>query len=656
MYKSFYKLSERPFEISSDPRFLWLGRQHKEALAVLQYGLIGEKGFLLLTGDVGTGKTTLVNTLLKSLDDSFLVANVTDPNMDLTGFLNYIALSFNIPQRFNRKEDFLIYFRDFLQQTCLHNGKQVVLIIDEAHNLSRELLEQVRLLSNIELPEKKLINIFLVGQNELNRKLMARECRALRQRVIVNHSIKPLLKTETWQYIKHRLKIAGTRVQLFDGKAIHEIYSFSGGCPRLINIICDRALLTGYVRGQKKITADIIKECSQEVFLPGETKEDLRFDLPQTIRTDSPTPSNIESSSITANATAQRETGNDDLPLSEPEAINEGMGAKEESEKKETRKSVLRPKIEGLISRALLVASFLKSRTEGLIHKWVTAVSSYRPKGRGLIYGVLVVSVAVLAMAFFPVTYKYFFSRSDHQEPASQVFSAAEPVKSDKGVTASADEQDVVVSTDEEINVQANDEAVSAKRSLLEQVREAQAENNFSRAVELLEDAIARQEGKQKEIKALYVQAIRDQAALLLTKNTDQAEKLLQKAVKADPQNAMTYYDLGKVYSQTQDHQKAINAYKKAADLNSDSADTFFNLGFTYAVIKNYIHAEQMFLRVIDLEPPYLDKAIFNLALVQYRQGKKRQCIENLGKALKVNPDNQRVHKYLEQFTAVSGE
>jgi type II secretory pathway predicted ATPase ExeA/tetratricopeptide (TPR) repeat protein len=655
MYKSFYNLSERPFQISSDPKFLWLGAKHNEALAVLKYGLIGEKGFLLLTGDVGAGKTTLVNALLKTLDDTVLVANVTDPSLDLIGFLNHIALSFNIPQRFKRKEDFLIYFKDFLQQTCLRNGKQVLLIIDEAHNLSRELLEQIRLLSNIELPEKKLINIFFAGQNELNQKLMTHECRALRQRITLNYNIKPLLETETRQYIKHRLKVAGTKTQLFDGKAIHEIYSFSGGCPRLINMICDRALLTGYVRGQKKITANTIKECSQEVLLPGETKEDLRFDLPQTIRTDSSAP-DVESSSITENATADREIGNDDFPLKESKMVNEGMSAKEKSEEKNTRESALRPKIERLISWVLLAASFLKSRTEGLIHRGLTAASCYRTKGKGLIYGALAASVVVLAMPFFSLTYKYFFSRSDHQKLASNAFSTTAPVKSDNARTASAGEQDVVVSTDEEINVRADDEAASAKRSLLELAKEARAENNFSRAVELLEDATARQEGNQKEIKALYVQVIRDQAALLLTKDTDQTEKLLQKAVKADPQNAMTYYDLGKLYSQTKNHLKAINAYKKAADLNSDSANTFFNLGYAYAAIKDYGHAEQMFLRVIDLEPPYLDKAIVNLALVQYTQGKKRQCIENLGKALKVNPDNQRAHKYLEQFTADSGK
>ena len=637
MYKSFYKLSERPFQINSDPRFLWLGVKHSEALAVLKYGLIGEKGFLLLTGDVGTGKTTLVNTLLKTIDDTVLVANVTDPSMDLIGFLNHIALSFNIQQKFNRKEEFLIYFKDFLMKTCLHDGKKTLLIIDEAHKLSLELLEQIRLLSNIELPEKKLISIFFVGQNELNQKLMSHECRALRQRVTLNHNVKPLSETETRQYTKHRLKVAGTETQLFDGKAIHEIYLFSGGCPRLINMICDRALLTGYVRGQKKVTADIIKECAQEVLLPGETKEDLRFSLPQTIRTNSPSP-DVASPLITKNTTAVSETGNINLSLKPPEMINEGMRSKEKHEGYDTWESVFKNKIKGLMPGVFMVASF------------------YRNRRKALIFGVLMAFVVVLAIPFVSLTYKYFFSRLNHEKSVPQVLNGTAPVKNDKALAVSSGEQDVVVSTDVEINVQADDKSASAKQSLLEDARKAQAKNNYSRAIELLEKAMSSQEVNQKEIRTLYIQVIRDQAAFLLTKDTNQAEKLLQKAVKADPQNAMTYYDLGKLYSRKKDHLKAINAYKKAADLNFDSANTFFNLGFAYAAIKDYEHAEQMFFRVMDLEPPYLDKAIVNLALVQYKQGKKLQCIDNLRNALTVNPGNQRAHKYLEQFTAVSGE
>ena len=172
MYTSYYNLIEKPFQISTDPSFLWLGEKHKEALAILKYGVMDEKGFLLLTGEAGTGKTTLINSLLESLDENTLVANVTDPNLDLMGFLNLITRSFGLSNKFEKKEEFIVSFKEFLRNTYFDN-KRALLIIDEAHRLSKKLLEQSRLISNIELPEKKLINIFFVGQNELNQTCMS---------------------------------------------------------------------------------------------------------------------------------------------------------------------------------------------------------------------------------------------------------------------------------------------------------------------------------------------------------------------------------------------------------------------------------------------------------------------------------------------------
>ncbi|MCJ7540710.1 MAG: AAA family ATPase, partial [Desulfobacterales bacterium] len=155
-------------------------------------------------------------------------------------------------------------------------NKNVLLIIDEAHSLSKELLENIRLLSNIELPEEKLINIFFVGQNEINQTLASQECRALRQRIMLAYQINPLSEIEMFEYIKCRLKVAGTEVKLFSRRAIQEVYGFSQGYPRLINTICDHALLTGYARDLKKIPPDVIKECAQEFRLPGETPKNIR--------------------------------------------------------------------------------------------------------------------------------------------------------------------------------------------------------------------------------------------------------------------------------------------------------------------------------------------------------------------------------------------
>ena len=270
MYLSHYKLFEKPFRISADPKYLWLGEKHKEALAILKYGVLERKGFLLLCGDVGTGKTTLINSLIRDLDDKTIVANVSGPELGLLEFLNFIAHACKLDKTFKTKLEFLINFRNHLQN--LHSGgKNFVLIIDEAHKLSEKLLEEIRLLSNIELPEIKLLNIFFVGQNEILQKLMSPACRALRQRITISHKIEPLTQNETEEYIRHRLGIAGARKQIFEPKAMREVYRFSKGYPRLINIVCDHALVTGYARDLESITPAVIKECSKELSLAAGT-------------------------------------------------------------------------------------------------------------------------------------------------------------------------------------------------------------------------------------------------------------------------------------------------------------------------------------------------------------------------------------------------
>ena len=278
MYLSHYNLKEKPFQISTDPKFIWFGEKHREALAVLEYGVIDNKGFLLITGDVGTGKTTLINALLKRLGNDVVVANITNPILEELDFFNIVADEFNINKHFSNKADFLIHFSRFLND-CYTKKKKVILVIDEAHKLDQDLLEQIRLFSNIERQNTKLINIFFVGQNEFIDIISDNQNRALRQRISINYHLGPLRESEVREYILQRLNVAGLKENIFNDNSISEINSFSKGYPRLINIICDHALLTGYVKGVKTIDEEIIRECANGLFLTRENDDDSKNDL-----------------------------------------------------------------------------------------------------------------------------------------------------------------------------------------------------------------------------------------------------------------------------------------------------------------------------------------------------------------------------------------
>lgn len=267
MYTNFYHLKRKPFQISSDPAFMWLGEKHKEALATLKYGILDNKGFLLLTGDVGTGKTTLINALLQSLSDDIISTTVPDPGLEKLDFFNFIATGFGIEKEFLTKGTFLAHFRKFLIQAG-EDKKKVLLIIDEAQLLTQEMLEEIRLLSNIEKTDAKLINIFFIGQNEFNEILNRNQNRAVRQRLTLNYNIDPLTPDETGEYIKHRLNIAGATYPIFNEDAIQEVFLYSGGFPRRINVICDHCLLSGYVKEKKTIDGSIVKECAGELKIP----------------------------------------------------------------------------------------------------------------------------------------------------------------------------------------------------------------------------------------------------------------------------------------------------------------------------------------------------------------------------------------------------
>ncbi len=281
MYLDFFALTVKPFQITTDPKFLWLGEKHKEALATLRYGIQDNRGFLLLTGEVGTGKTILINRLISMLDIDTAVATLPDPDLESMDFYNLLADGFKMNRIFDSKGAFLIQLRDFLHQSYADH-KQVLLIIDESQRLNHRLMEDIRVLSNIELQDRKLINIFFVGQPEFNSILMTPQNRALAQRITVRYHIEALDQQETGAYINHRLRVAGSKKPIFKITALNEVYNFSGGIPRLINIVCDHALLTAYGKNLKQIDATIIKECAQELRIP---VQEVRSDA-ATLRTD----------------------------------------------------------------------------------------------------------------------------------------------------------------------------------------------------------------------------------------------------------------------------------------------------------------------------------------------------------------------------------
>ena len=269
MYTEFYNLKEIPFELTPSPRFVYLGENHREALALLTYGVTERKGVILLTGEIGTGKTTMVKTLISNLDANIRYVYMSNPLLSQSEFIDYLAFSaFRKKIHFKSHGNFLLEFEKLLRQ-CLADQKTFILIIDEAQHLSFELLEEIKILSEMEFAGERLINIFLVGQIELNEKLRDPRCSAIQQRLKSRYQILPLDLKCTREYLDTRLRIAGATDgnEIFSESAIEAIYQYSEGYPRVINSLADNTLLLGYVKGKRKITAPLIKQCYDDMGL-----------------------------------------------------------------------------------------------------------------------------------------------------------------------------------------------------------------------------------------------------------------------------------------------------------------------------------------------------------------------------------------------------
>ncbi len=267
MYTRFFGLSEKPFSITPDPRYLYMSERHAEALAHLIYGVRESGGFIQLTGEVGTGKTTLVRSLLQQLPDFADVAVVLNPQLSRTEFLAAICEELHLPLPEQRNSSKAL--TDILNAFLLRNhsqGRRTILIVDEAQNLRVEVLEQVRLLTNLETTKQKLLQIILIGQPELRDNLARRDMRQLAQRITGRYHLEPLSRDETAAYIDHRLKVAGAVGQIFVPAAKRELYSLSGGVPRMINVIADRALLGAYTADQPQVTPELVRDAAAEVF------------------------------------------------------------------------------------------------------------------------------------------------------------------------------------------------------------------------------------------------------------------------------------------------------------------------------------------------------------------------------------------------------
>jgi general secretion pathway protein A len=314
MYKDFYGLRANPFNVNPDPRYLFLTRHTEEALACLTYGIQSRKGFVLLTGEVGTGKTTLINKLLEWLRlQQVATAFIFNSRLNVTQFLDYMMADFGIPSDSRSKSQVLLRLYNWLLDRY-RAGETAVLIVDEAQNLTDEVLEEIRMLTNLETFTEKLLQIVLVGQPELEQKLKQPQLRQLRQRLTLRAKTHPLTLEETKAYVQQRLRIAGSNgQQIFDAEAVAAVHRYANGIPRVINLLCEHCLVSAFVDQQKSVGSGVVDAVARDFDLsdgtasgamtvPAPKANAEKFDLVDALR------------SLATLADRLRETEDKDLP------------------------------------------------------------------------------------------------------------------------------------------------------------------------------------------------------------------------------------------------------------------------------------------------------------------------------------------------------
>ena len=273
MYTSFFGLNEKPFSITPDPRYLYMSERHSEALAHLVYGITESGGFIQLTGEVGTGKTTLIRSLLQQLPENTEVALILNPQLSCIEFLIAIIEDLRIgrPSRTANVKSLITVLNHYLLKNH-SKGRRTVLIVDEAQNLTVDVLEQIRLLTNLETARQKLLQITLIGQPELRKLLNRDDMRQLAQRITARYHLEPLSREETSAYIEHRLNVAGATGSIFTASAREEVFRHSDGVPRIINVVSDRALLGAYTQDQPEVSPALVRLAAEEVYDTGKHK------------------------------------------------------------------------------------------------------------------------------------------------------------------------------------------------------------------------------------------------------------------------------------------------------------------------------------------------------------------------------------------------
>ena len=263
MYRAFYKLSEKPFTLLPDPGFLYMSDKHRMAATLLEYGLMNQAGFTVISGDIGAGKTTLIRHLLDNMDRDHTVGLISNTHHSFGELLQWILLAFNLDHTGMSKVEMYQRFVDFIIDEYAHN-RSTVLIVDEAQNMSAETLEELRMLSNVNADKDQALQVILVGQNELRDTLRRPDLVQFAQRISVDYHLQPLSEDETAHYIRHRLKVAGGHPDIFTDIACQAVHRYSNGVPRLINLLCDTALVYGYAEQKQRIDANLVTQVAKE--------------------------------------------------------------------------------------------------------------------------------------------------------------------------------------------------------------------------------------------------------------------------------------------------------------------------------------------------------------------------------------------------------